>query len=185
MISFTARIQKFGADGDYADRSIFGWAYIEIPTAVTDELQPGKKTTFRVKGQLDNHVIRQVALIPMGVAAETPGAFMIPVNAQMRQATGKDAGATLQVELAFDDSPLPQSAEFMLCLDDDQAALDYFKTLPKGHQNYFSKWIEQAKTVETKTKRITQAVTALGMGLGYGEMVRYFKNKTPGLSRGQ
>lgn len=177
MLSFAAHIQKFGANGDYADRSIFGWAYIEIPVAVTDALQPGKKTTFRVKGRLDNHAINQVALIPMGVAAETPGAFMIPINATMRRETGKDAGAKLQVELAFDDSPLPQSAEFMGCLADDPVALAYFRTLPKGHQNYFSKWIEQAKTIETKTKRITQAVTALGMGLGYGEMVRYFKNR--------
>jgi hypothetical protein len=175
MLSFTARIQKFGADGDYTDRSIFGWAYIEIPTDVTDALQPGKKTSFRVKGTFDKYAIKQVALIPMGAAAETPGAFMIPINAQMRRGTGKDSGATLQVELDFDDSPLPQSTEFMLCLDDDPAALAYFKTLPKGHQNYFSKWIEQAKTIETKTKRITQAVTALGMGLGYGEMIRYFK----------
>ncbi len=175
MLSFTALIQKFGTNDEYADRSIFGWAYIEIPTDVTDALRPGQKTSFRVKGTLDNHTIKQVALIPMGVAAETPGAFMIPINAQMRRGTGKDAGATLRVTLAFDDSSLPQSAEFMLCLDDDPAALAYFKTLPKGHQNYFSKWIEQAKTVETKTKRITQAVTALGMGLGYGEMIRYFK----------
>ena len=177
MLSFTARIQKFGADNEHADRSIYGWAYIEIPTAVTDELQPGKKTSFRVKGRLDNHAIQQVALIPMGAAAETPGTFMMPINATMRRETGKDAGATLQVELDFDDSPMPPSADFMLCLDDDPAALAYFKTLPKGHQNYFSKWIEQAKTIETKTKRITQAVTALGMGLGYGEMVRYFKSK--------
>ena len=177
MIPFTALIQKFGADNEYADRSIYGWAYIEIPTDVTDELQPGKKTSFRVKGTLDNHVIKQVALIPMGTAAETPGAFMIPINATMRRGTGKDAGAMLVVQLDFDESPLPQSAEFMLCLDDDPAALAYFKTLPKGHQNYFSKWIEQAKTVETKTKRITQAVTALGMGMGYGEMVRYFRNR--------
>lgn len=175
MLSFTAIIQKFGANGDYADRSIYGWAYIEIPTDVTDALQPGKKTSFRVKGTLDGYAIKQVALIPMGVAAETPGAFMIPINAQMRRGTGKDAGSTLQVDLAVDDSPLPQSADLLVCLDDNPAALAYFKTLAKGHRAYFFKWIESAKTIETKTKRITQAVTALGMGMGYGEMVRYFK----------
>jgi Domain of unknown function (DUF1905)/Bacteriocin-protection, YdeI or OmpD-Associated len=181
MISFSARIQKFGDDNPNADRSVFGWAYIEIPTEVTDALMPGKKTSFRVKGRLDNYAIQQVALLPMGRIAETPGAFMIPINAQMRRGTGKDAGATLQVELAFDDSPLPQSADLLACLNDDPAAMAYFETLAKGHQNYFSKWIESAKTIETKTKRITQAVTALAMGMGYGEMIRYFKkHETPG-----
>jgi uncharacterized protein YdeI (YjbR/CyaY-like superfamily) len=63
----------------------------------------------------------------------------------------------------------------MACLADDATALDFFNTLSKGHQTYFSNWIEAAKTVETKTKRITQAVMGLSMGLGYGEMVRYFK----------
>jgi uncharacterized protein YdeI (YjbR/CyaY-like superfamily) len=63
----------------------------------------------------------------------------------------------------------------MACLDDEPAALAFFITLPKGHQQYFSNWIESAKTIDTKTKRIMQAVAGLAMGLGYGEMVRHFK----------
>jgi len=58
------------------------------------------------------------------------------------------------------------------CLNDEPKALAYFNTLPKGHQNYFSKWIEAAKTIETKTKRITMAVIALAKQMGYPEMIR-------------
>jgi hypothetical protein len=41
---------------------------------------------------------------------------------------------------------------------------------------YFSKWIEEAKTSQTKTKRIAMAVTALGLGQGYPEMIRANKS---------
>ena len=47
-----------------------------------------------------------------------------------------------------------------------------FKTLAKSHQNYFSKWIESAKTEGTKTKRIALAVNALSKQWDYGTMIR-------------
>ena len=50
----------------------------------------------------------------------------------------------------------PLSVDFMECLSDEPKALEKFNSLPKGHQRYFSKWIEDAKTDPTKTKRITQ-----------------------------
>ena len=103
------------------------------------------------------------------------GEFIMAINADMRRGIRKEEGAAVQVALEADDSPIPLSDDLMTCLADDPAALDFFNTLPKGHQNYFSNWIEQAKTAETKSKRLTQAVTGLSMGLGYGEMVRYFK----------
>ena len=101
--------------------------------------------------------------------------FIMGINAVMRRGLCKEKGATVRVCFKLDDAPLPLSADLMACLDDDPVALEFFQTLPKGHQNYFSKWIEEAKTSETKTKRITQAVRGLSMGMGYSEMIRYFK----------
>jgi uncharacterized protein YdeI (YjbR/CyaY-like superfamily) len=69
------------------------------------------------------------------------------------------------------------SLEFVECLNDEPRALDFFKTLPRGHQNYFSKWIESAKTENTKAKRIAQAVNALAKKQGYGEMLRALKQE--------
>ena len=40
----------------------------------------------------------------------------------------------------------------MECLGDEPSADAFFKTLAGSHQRYFSKWIDDAKTVETKTK---------------------------------
>lgn len=178
MPTFTTILQKFGEKGDKTR-----WTYIEIPVAVSDKLKPGHKTSFRVKGTLDNYPIKLVALLPLGRAVpritdDHEGGFMMPINAIMRRGIGKEEeGAPVCVELEADDSPIPLSADLLACLDDDPTAMAFFKTLPKGHQNYFSNWIEEAKTTETKTKRLTQTVVGLAMGLGFGEMIRYFKNQ--------
>ena len=95
----------------------------------------------------------------------------------MRRAIGKREGATVALELDLDSSPLALSKDLMDCLADEPQALAFFITLPKGHQNYFSNWIESAKTTETRVKRISQAVRGLAMNMGYGEMVRYFKKQ--------
>ena len=65
----------------------------------------------------------------------------------------------------------------MECLADEPKAIAYFKTLPPGHQRYFSHWIDSAKTVPTESKRIAQAVSALAKGFGYGEMMRSLKKE--------
>ncbi len=166
MQTFTALLEKFGSKGEKT-----GWTYFVVPPDVSDVLCPGQKTSFRVKGQLDQLTIKAVALLPMG-----DGTFIIPINADMRRNLRKEAGSTLRVQLAFDDNPQLESADFLLCLEDEPQALAFFNTLPKGHQNYFSKWIESAKTSETKAKRIAQAVHGLSMRFGYGEMIRYYKS---------
>jgi uncharacterized protein YdeI (YjbR/CyaY-like superfamily) len=79
--------------------------------------------------------------------------------------------------LEVDERQLTISSDFIKCLKDEPRALDFFKSLPKGHQNYFSKWIDSAKTTATKTKRITMAVVALGAGQGFPEMIRANKGQ--------
>lgn len=65
----------------------------------------------------------------------------------------------------------------MQCLTDEPKALAYFNKLPKSHQNYYSKWIESAKTEATQAKQIAQTVTACSRGQHYGEMIRSLKNE--------
>lgn len=170
MPTFTALLQRFGPKGEKT-----GWTYIEIPDDVSNTLRSGQKASFRVCGKLDAFAIRQVALVPMGEDQDVSSAFIMAINATMRRGLRKEAGATVRVELNYDDSPLVLSADLMACLADDPDALDFFNSLAKGHQNYFSNWIESAKTEATKAKRITQAVMGLSQGMGYGEMIRYFK----------
>lgn len=165
MIKFNAPILKFDEKGEKT-----GWTYIVVPSDLAQQLKPGNKKSFRVKGKLDAHAIKQAALIPMG-----EGDFILPLNAAMRKALGKRKGAQLQVQLTADDSDFQFSKEMMECLEDEPKALENFKKLSGSEQKYFSKWIDSAKTPETKTKRILQTLTAMLHGWHYGQMIRALK----------
>jgi len=167
MVIFTTIILKFGGQGEKT-----GWTYIEVPSDIAEKLKPGNKKSFRVKGKLDAHKIAGVALLPMG-----NGDFIIAVNAAMRKAIGKRKGAMLTAQLEVDNAPLKINKDFLECLNDEPAAVKHFNSLAKGHQNYFSKWIESAKTDQTKTRRIAMAVSALSRCLGFPEMLREHKAK--------
>lgn len=97
------------------------------------------------------------------------------INASMRKAIGKNKGAMVQVQLTEDKAIQTLSPELLECLNDDPAAMAFFKTLAPSHQAYFSKWIESAKTDSTRTTRIAQAVNGLSRNMGYGELIRSLK----------
>lgn len=166
MIRFTTTIHQFGQMGEKT-----GWTYIEIPADLAETLNPGVKTSFRVKGKLDTHAVKALALIPMG-----GGRFIIPLNATLRKTIGKKKGAMISLQLELDKKGYQLNEEFMACLADEPAAEKFFKTLAGSHQNYFSKWIESAKTEGTRVKRIAMAVNALARKMGYAEMIREGKN---------
>lgn len=163
-IEFTTTLHKFDKQGEKT-----GWTYIEIPAELAGKIKPGKKG-FRVKGKLDSHKIAQASLLPMG-----GGSFILPVNASMRKGIGKKQGAMVKVILEEDKKPFEFNKDFMECLEDDPAAKTFFNSLAGSVQRYFSKWIDEAKTEQTRTKRIAQAVSALSHSTGFPEMIRNLK----------
>jgi Bacteriocin-protection, YdeI or OmpD-Associated/Domain of unknown function (DUF1905) len=167
MVQFTTTIEKAGYMGEKT-----GWTYIIIPADIAQQLIPGNKKAFRGKGFLDDYKIEGIALLPIG-----GGDFMMPLNATMRKAIRKRKGAILNVKLEVDTNPIKPPADFVECLKDEPKAFEYYYSLTKGNQNYFSKWIESAKTEQTKSKRIAQAVTALSKGQNFGEMLRSLKKE--------
>lgn len=166
-VKFSVTIHKFDKQGEKT-----GWTYFEIPPDIAQQLKPGNKKEFKVKGKLDNYAINRVSLLPMG-----GGKFIMPLNAAMRKFTGKKTGAVLQVQLEVDNSEFVFNADFMDCLADDPIAKKFFLLLPGSHQRYFSKWIDSAKTEPTRTKRIAMAINALAKKWGYGEMIRASQGK--------
>jgi hypothetical protein len=162
MIRFSAAIAKFGKQGEKT-----GWTYIVVPAAASKKLNPGVKKSYRVKGKLDDLEITKVALVPMG-----GGDFILAINAAMRKATGKRFGATLKVQLELDDTPILPPAELLECMQDEPEALKYFNSLPQGHRNYFTKWIESAKTDATKAKRIALVIKTMIRKMDFGAMLR-------------
>ncbi|MBI1781044.1 MAG: DUF1905 domain-containing protein [Sphingobacteriales bacterium] len=162
MVQYTTIIKKFDKQGEKT-----GWTYIEVPADIADELMPGNKKSFRVKGKFDKHSIKGVALLPMG-----GGSFIIPLNGEMRKAIGKKHDAMLEVKLSVDKEPFQYSKELMECLSDEPAAMAQFKKMPSSHQKYYSNWIEAAKTEPTKAKRIAMTINAMIKQMDFGEMLR-------------
>lgn len=167
MVRFSAIIKKFDKQGEKT-----GWTYIEVPAEIAGSLHPGNKKSFKVKGALDAHEIMGVSLLPMG-----EGDFILPLNAVMRKAIGKRMGAGIQVKLSADISIYELNSELMECLADEPVALAFFQTFSRSTQNYYSKWIESAKTETTRTGRIAMAVNALLRKMDYGAMLREARDK--------
>ena len=162
MIQFTTTILKFDKQGEKT-----GWMYIHVTAVLAEKLNPGVKKSFRVKGKFDEYIFKGVTLLPMG-----GGDFIIAFNATMRKGTCKRNGDKIKVQLEIDRKEYVLNPVFMDCLADDPRAMETFKQMPRSHQNYYSKWIESAKTEATQTKRIAMAVNALANKLNFGQMLR-------------
>ena len=173
MLSFSTTILQFAAQGEKT-----GWTYIVVTESVTAKLNPGVKKSYRVKGKFDDFKVEKLALIPMG-----KGDFILTINAAIRRGIGKRKGATVKVQLELDHSPILPPAELMECLHDEPEALKYFNSLPQGHRNYFTKWIESAKTEPTKTKRIALVIKTMVRKMDFGAMLREDRDERKMLGR--
>ncbi|HEX8548518.1 MAG TPA: YdeI/OmpD-associated family protein [Cytophagaceae bacterium] len=168
MIEFKETVKKFGIMGEKT-----GWTYIDIPLDLAEQLMPNTRKAFRVKGKIDDHSFSGVSLVPIG-----EGNYILAINATMRKAIKKQQGDKVLVKMELDLAEMTLSTDLLECLENDQEAKEYFFSLTKGHQRYFSNWIESAKTISTKTKRIAQSLNALSYHLSYSEMIRSNKKKT-------
>lgn len=152
MVEFTTIILQFADQGEKT-----GWTYIEVPADIAQQLKPGNKKSFRVRGMLDGFAVAGMALMPMG-----GGNFIMALKAEVRKGIRKNAGAMLQLKLEVDtDYKVEIPDELQECFDFEPDALNFFNSLPKSHRDYFVKWINSAKTVETRNKRIVNAVNAM------------------------
>lgn len=165
MIEFYSKIERYSKNGEKT-----GWTFVEVPFDIAEKIKPNTRTSYRVKGIIDTLEIKQVALIPLG-----EGNFIIPLNANMRKGINASLGDKIALKIEEDTSEYLLSADLTNTIELDSDANDFFYCLSKGHQRYFSNWIESAKTIETKTKRLEQTLYALSRKMDYGEMIRHFK----------
>lgn len=168
ITEFVVTIEKFGEKGDKT-----GWTYIRIPAKIAVKIHPEGRKSFRVKGWLDEVQVSALTVLPMG-----GGEFILPLKAELRKALRKQKGDKLRVRLEEDRTPLKINEELMLCLQDEPAALDFFNSLTPSHQRYFSNWINEAKTNETRTRRVASCVNALAKNWDFGQMIRSGRNTT-------
>lgn len=162
MIHFKAIIEKYGQQGEKT-----GWTYFLIPCDIAEKINKGVKKSYRVKGFLDEVEINGVAIIPIG-----EGNFILPLNAELRKQIRKIKNDELEVKLTVDKVAYQLNEDMLICLQEEKEAYDYFMTFPRSHQNYYSKWVESAKTDITKAKRIAQIIKAMYLKQTYGEMLK-------------
>ncbi len=162
MIQFKVIIEKFGQQGEKT-----GWTYFAIPAAIANKLNKGIKTSYRVKGFLDEIPINGVAILPMG-----EGEFIMPLNADLRKKIGKKKNDELLVKLSVDKTGYQLNDDMMACLQDEKEAFDRFTAMPRSHQHYYSKWVDSAKTETTKAKRIAKVIQSMILKQTFAEMLK-------------
>lgn len=163
MVTFVALIRRFEQMGEKT-----GWTYVDISANIAQQLNSEIKRSFRVKGVLDCTPVNGLALLPMG-----GGSFILPLNVSLRKKLKKTEGSMLQLRLEADqDFRIDTPEDLRMCLQ-EEGVLHSFDKLPKSHRNYFINWINSAKMIETRTKRMGMTVNAMLMGFSYAEMIRY------------
>jgi hypothetical protein len=130
---------------------------IEVPTEVVEGLGGGKKPAVIVT--VGDYGYRS-SIAVMG------GKFLIPLSAERRAESGIKGGDAVEVELALDTQPrevvVPE--DLSVALAGDAAAKAFFETLSYSNRLRHVLSITDAKTPETRAKRIDKAVEALRSG---------------------
>ncbi len=94
------------------------------------------------------------------------GRFMIPVSAAERTAAGVKAGDTLEVTLTLDLEPrtVAPPADLEAALAARPEARTAFMLLAPSKQKELVRQLEEAKTPDTRARRLQKWLTALGAG---------------------
>lgn len=67
--------------------------------------------------------------------------------------------------------------DFESCLENDDRANEFFNSLTLGHKMYFSNWISETKTMETKEIMILAPLNGLRNHFDFGLMIRSRKRQ--------
>jgi antitoxin component of MazEF toxin-antitoxin module len=130
---------------------------IVVPPEVVEALSGGKKPAVTVT--IGSYSYRSSVAV-MG------GQFLIPLSAERRAESGIKGGDAIEVELTLDTEPrevvVPE--DLSVALAGDAAAKAFFETLSYSNKLRHVLSITDAKTPETRQKRIDKAMDMLRSG---------------------
>ena len=128
-----------------------------VPAEIVAALGTSKRPPVRVT--INSHTYRNTVAVYGGV-------FMLGVSAENREAAGVQAGDELDVDIELDTAPREVNIppDFADALDADADARRAFDRLSYSHKQQHILAIEQAKTAETRQRRIAKAITGLREG---------------------
>ena len=130
---------------------------IRVPDEVVADLGSGKRPAVRVT--INGYTYRSTVAL-MG------GEYMLPVSAEVREGAGVAAGDEVDVEVEVDAAPREVSVppDFAEALNRDAEARRLFDGLSYSNKRRFVLPIEEAKTAETRQRRVAKAVSTLHEG---------------------
>ena len=130
---------------------------MEVPASVVEELGAGKKPTVTVT--VGGHTYRSTVAV-MG------GRYLLPLSAENRTAAGVAAGDDVEVDVELDTEPREVAVpdDLRAALDGDDAAREAFERLSYSHRRRHVLAVEEAKTPETRQRRVTKALETLRSG---------------------
>jgi bifunctional DNA-binding transcriptional regulator/antitoxin component of YhaV-PrlF toxin-antitoxin module len=127
---------------------------IVVPTEAISALGGSKKPLVKVS--LNGYTYRTA----VGIYGTT---FLIPVTAEHRQASGLKAGDTVEVILELDTEPriieVPEDLGAALA---SAGVRECFDELATSKRKEFVRQVEEAKTQETRERRIAKVVDSFG-----------------------
>ncbi len=130
---------------------------IQIPDEIVAQLGAGKRPPVRIT--MRGYTYRNTIAVMGGV-------FMVGVSAEHRKGAGVTGGDEVEVDIELDTEPREVSIppDFQAALDADEAAKQFFDQLSYSNKRRHVLAIEEAKTAETRQRRITKAIGALHAG---------------------
>jgi antitoxin component of MazEF toxin-antitoxin module len=130
---------------------------LQIPDDVMTALGSGQRPKVRVT--VGGHTYRTTV-------ARMGGMYLVPLNAENRQAAGVAAGDEVDVDVDIDAAPrvVEVPDDLAAAIAGDAAAQRQFDTLSFTHRKEWVRWVEEAKRAETRRSRIEKAVAALSDG---------------------
>lgn len=132
-------------------------AGIPVPDKIIEALAAGRKPAVRVT--VNGFTFRTTV-------GTVSGKYMIPISAERREAAGVDGGETVDVQIELDTAPrvlaVPPALKKLLAKN--PAAARHFETLSYSGKQRYVLPIEQAKTEETRERRLTKAIADLAAG---------------------
>jgi hypothetical protein len=133
---------------------------IQVPDAVVEAFGSGKRPAVAVT--INGRYTYRSTVAPMG------GEYWIPLSAENREAAGVAAGDEVEVALELDTAPrtvdVPEDLAAALAADPE--AQRAFEALSYSRKRWYVEPIGQAKTSETRQRRVEKAVAMLREGKG-------------------
>ena len=126
---------------------------IEVPDSVVAALGESKRPAVSVT--IGKHTYRTTL-------GRMDGRFMIPLSAENRAAAGVAAGDAVTVTIVLDDAPrvVEVPADLAKALNAGAGARQAFDAMSFTHRKEWVRSINDAKTPETRQRRIAKAVEA-------------------------